>query len=80
MIDYSYWLDVIKKLLVFALSVFLIYFGFKISLFYIPFLIAFVVSLLIEPLIKFCMKKLKMKRKVSAILIFIILYIVGKFK
>ena len=73
MIDYSYWLDVIKKLLVFALSVFLIYFGFKISLFYIPFLIAFVVSLLIEPLIKFCMKKLKMKRKVSAILIFIII-------
>ncbi len=73
MIDYSYWLDVIKKLLVFALSVFLIYFGFKISLFYIPFLIAFAVSLLIEPLIKFCMKKLKMKRKVSAILIFIII-------
>lgn len=73
MADYRYWLDVIKKIIIFALSVFLIYIGFKISLFYIPFLIAFALSLLIEPLIKFCMKKFKMRRKFSAILIFTII-------
>ena len=73
MTGYSYWLDVIKKSLLFLFSIFLVYIGFKISLFYIPFLIAFLLSLLIEPLIMFCMKKLKMRRKISAILIFTII-------
>jgi sporulation integral membrane protein YtvI len=79
MADYTYWLDVVKKILIFSLSVFLIYIGFKISIFYIPFIIAFLISLLIEPLIKFFMRKFKMKRKVSAILIFglILAIIVG---
>lgn len=71
-LDFNYWLKVAKKLFVLALSVVLIFIGFKISVFYIPFLIAFILSLLIEPVIRFCMKKLKMRRKVSAILIFII--------
>lgn len=73
MTGYSYWLDVIKKSLLFLFSIFLVYIGFKISLFYIPFLIAFLLSLLIEPLIRFCMKKFKMRRKISAILIFTII-------
>lgn len=73
MTDYKYWLDVIKKFLILLISILLIYVGFKISIFYIPFLIAFAISLLIEPLIKFCMRKFKMKRKLSAILIFIII-------
>ena len=70
--DFNYWLDVVKKIIVLALSVFLIYIGFKISIFYIPFLIAFILSLLIEPVIRFLMRKFKMRRKISAILIFII--------
>lgn len=73
MTDYRYWLDVIKKISIFLLSIFLIYVGFRVSIFYIPFLIAFALSLLIEPLIRFCMKKLKMRRKFSAILIFILI-------
>ena len=73
MTDYHYWIDVVKKSLTFLLSVVLIYLGFKISIFYIPFLIAFALYLLIEPLIRFCMKTLKMKRKVSAIIIFMII-------
>ena len=71
-VDYSYWLDVIKKIILLISSIFFIYIGFKISIFYIPFLIAFILSLLIEPMIKFLMRKLKMKRKVSAIFIFVI--------
>lgn len=70
--DFRYWLDVFKKIILLALSLFLIYIGFKISIFYIPFLIAFVLSLLIEPAIRFFMRKLKMRRKISAIVIFII--------
>ncbi len=73
MTDYHYWLDVIKKILIFTISVLLIYIGFKISIFYIPFLIAFILAQLIEPLIRFCMKKFKMRRKFSAILIFAII-------
>ncbi len=71
-IDYSYWLEVIKKILILLFSIFLIYVGFKISIFYIPFFIAFILSLLIEPLIRFCMRKFKMRRKISAIVIFTI--------
>lgn len=73
MTNFQYWLEVIKKTLLFLLSILLIYLGFKISIFYIPFLIAFVLSLLIEPLIRFCMRKLKMKRRISAISIFAII-------
>ena len=73
MTDYRYWLDVMKKIGIFLISIFLIYVGFKVSIFYIPFLIAFALSLLIEPLIRFCMRKFKMRRKFSAILIFILI-------
>lgn len=73
MINFSYWLDIVKKTLIFALSVLLIFIGFKVSIFYIPFVIAFILAQLIEPLIRFCMKKLKMKRKLSAVLIFVII-------
>ncbi|MBR3720962.1 MAG: sporulation integral membrane protein YtvI [Clostridia bacterium] len=73
MTNYSYWLDVIKKVLILLFSILLIYVGFKISIFYIPFLIAFILSQLIEPLIRFCMRRFKMRRKLSAILIFAII-------
>lgn len=71
--SFSNWIDVVKKATIFASSVILIIIGFKVSVFYIPFLIAFILSQLIEPLIRFCMRKLKMRRKVSAILIFAII-------
>ena len=73
MTDYKYWIDVAKKFIFLLISILAIYMGFKISIFYIPFLIAFILSLLIEPVIKFCMKRFKMKRKVSAILIFVVI-------
>ncbi|MCR5146217.1 MAG: sporulation integral membrane protein YtvI [Clostridia bacterium] len=70
MTDYKYWFGVAKKFIILLISILAIYIGFKISIFYIPFLVAFVLSLLIEPVIKFCMKRFKMRRKVSAIIIF----------
>ena len=37
-----------------------------------PFLIAFIISLIIEPAIRFIMKKLKLTRKTSSIIIFVL--------
>ena len=71
-IDMNYWSKVIRKLLVFILSILGIYLGFKLAVFYMPFLIAFILSLLIEPIIHFGMKKLKLKRRTSAIIVFVI--------
>lgn len=71
-IDMNYWYKVLKKIIVFLFSVVGIYLTFKLSIFFMPFLIAFILSLFIEPIIRFCMKHLKLKRKGSTILVFII--------
>ena len=42
-IDMNYWSNVLKKLLIFALSVLGIYLAFKLAIFYMPFLIAFII-------------------------------------
>lgn len=77
-IDMNYWYKVIKRIFLLLVSVIGIYLFFKLSIFYLPFLIAFVLSLLIEPAIKFLMRKLKLKRKTSSIFIFlIVLLIIG---
>lgn len=69
----SNWTEITKKLILFALSIIVIIIGFRIGYFYIPFVIAFALSQLLEPLIKFGMKRFKLKRKVSAIIIFTII-------
>ena len=71
-IDMNYWSKVFRKLLVFGFSILGIYLGFKLAVFYIPFLVAFTLSLLIEPIIKLLMKHFNIKRKTSAIIVFII--------
>ena len=78
-VDVNYWTKVIKKIIITALTIFLVYLGFKLAIFYIPFLIAFIISLMLEPVIKLLMKKFKFTRKQSAIitLIIIVLMIIG---
>ena len=71
-IDMNYWGKVLRNLLILALSAIGCYLGFKLVIFYMPFLIAFIISLLLEPCIRFIMKKTKLKRKTSSIIIFII--------
>ena len=75
-IDMNYWGKVLKNLLILALSVLGCYLGFKLVIFYIPFLIAFIISLLLEPCIRFIMRKTKLRRKTSSIIIFIIAIII----
>lgn len=75
-IDVSYWTRVIRRILYVALILVGLYLAFKLSIFYIPFLIAFIISLVIEPAIRFIMKKMKLTRKTSSIIIFIIVSVV----
>ena len=71
-IDMGYWSKVVKRVVVLALSVIGIFLAFKLAVFYMPFLIAFVLSLMIEPLIRLLMRKTKLKRKSSAIVVLVI--------
>lgn len=71
-IDMSYWTRVLKRIVYVVLILIGLYLAFKLSIFYMPFLIAFITSLIIEPLIRFLMRKMKLTRKVSSIIIFAI--------
>jgi len=68
----SYWTSVLKRLLYFILIFIGLCISLKLSVFYMPFLIAFIISLILEPAIKFIMKKTKLTRRTSSIIIFII--------
>jgi sporulation integral membrane protein YtvI len=73
-IDMNYWRKVIKRIFIFFLTIIGVWLGFKLSVFYMPFLIAFIISLLLEPIIKVLMRKTKLKRKTSAIIVFILAF------
>lgn len=73
-IDMNYWTRVIKRIAVLLFSLVLIYFSFKLAIFYIPFLIGFLISQLMDPLIKYITKKTGMNRKTSAIWVLLIAF------
>jgi len=74
-IDMSYWTRVFKNILYVVLLLIGLYIALKLSVFYMPFLVAFIISLMIEPAIKYIMKKTKLSRRSSSIIIFIIVSI-----
>ena len=63
---------IIKNIFILVLSIVVVYLAFKLAVFYMPFLVAFVISLLLEPIIRLLMKKVKLSRRTSSIIIFII--------
>jgi len=77
--DINYWSKVLKRLFLLALTVIIILICFKLSVFYMPFLVSFVFALLFEPIIRLLMKKWKWTRRFSSIFVIIlaILIIVG---
>lgn len=79
--DVTYWTRVSKRILYVILILIGIYLAFKLSIFYMPFLVAFIISLIIEPAIKCIMRKTKLTRRTSSIIIFTIatILIVGIF-
>ena len=66
--DMNYWSKVIKRIFSLALTLLLLIFILRLSVFYIPFLISFVLALFFEPIIKKLMKKFKWTRRISSIL------------
>lgn len=72
--DMNYYKKVTKRLLLFLFTLVAIYIVFKLSIFYVPFLIAFIISLIIEPLIRKVMKWTNLTRKTSAIITLIIVF------
>ncbi len=71
-IDFSYWTRVLKRIAYVVFILLGLYITLKLSIFYMPFLIAFIISLIIEPAIKFIMKKTNLTRRASSIIIFVV--------
>lgn len=71
-IDMSYWTRVFNRIIYVAFILLGLFLAFKLAVFYMPFLIAFIIYLMMEPLIKWIMKKTKLNRKASSIIIFIL--------
>ena len=46
-LDMNYWIKVLKRVAVLAISVVLVFLSFKLAIFYMPFLVAFIISLII---------------------------------
>ena len=70
----KYWTSVMKNLVIFLLTLVLVFLLFKLAIFYIPFFIGFIISLLIEPPIKKLAQKTDLTRKTSAIIVLAILF------
>ena len=70
----KYWTSVLKRIFFVFIAIISTIVAFKLTIFYMPFLIAFIISLIIEPLIKKLMKKFKITRRLSSIIVFIITF------
>lgn len=75
-IDMSYWTRVFRRILYVIFILIGLYLAFRLSIFYMPFLIAFIISLIIEPAIRFIMRRMKLTRKTSSIIIFVIVSVI----
>ena len=74
--DVSYWTRVFKRILYVVFILLGLYIGLKLSVFYMPFLVAFIISLMVEPSIKFIMRKTNLTRRTSSIIIFVIVSLI----
>lgn len=71
-IDVPYFARVLKNILYVIFLILGTVISLKLSIFYMPFLIAFILSLIVEPLIKTIMRKTNLTRRSSSIIIFIV--------
>ena len=75
-INIQYWTSVLRRILYVVLLLVGLYLSLKLSIFYMPFLVAFIISLIIEPAIKAIMKRTKLTRRTSSIIIFTIVSLI----
>lgn len=70
--DYS---CIIKNIIIGIILIILFFIACKISLFYIPFVIAYIISLLVDPIIKWLNKRTSFSRKVNSIIVLVTIFI-----
>jgi predicted PurR-regulated permease PerM len=75
-IDVGYWTRVLKRILILAISLLVIYLSFKLAIFYMPFLIALIISLMVEPLIKKIVNKTHITRKRVAVCVIVVIFLI----
>jgi len=73
-VDMGYCIKVIRKVALLAVSLLLIWLGFRLAIFYIPFLIGFIISLMIEPIIKTVVVRTKVSRKTGATIVLLVIF------
>ncbi len=72
--DLNYIYKVLRRTLNIILIIVASYISIKMAVFYMPFIIAFVISLMIEPAIKYLMRKTNLTRRMSSIIIFLLVF------
>lgn len=68
------YLEIIKKFIFICLIFILMIITFKLTIFYIPFLIAYIISIIVEPVIKWLNKKTSINRKVCSIIVLVSIF------
>lgn len=66
--------EVIKKIIYIVLILFAIGAIFKLTIFYIPFLVAYIISIIVEPIIKWINKRTSISRKISSVIVLITIF------
>lgn len=72
----GYWSKVFRRIILLLIAISGLFLCFKVTIFYMPFLIAFIISIIVEPMIKFIMKKTKFTRKNSAIIVLVLVFFI----
>lgn len=67
---------IIKKVFVGILLIVLFFIACKLSMFYIPFVIAYIISLIVDPIIKWLSKRTNFSRKVNSIIVLATIFII----
>ena len=65
-------IKIIERVSVFVGTLLLLFFLYKSAMYFMPFLIAGVIAIIIEPIIKFGMNKLKLSRRMSAVIVVVL--------
>ena len=71
-LDKRYWTSVLLRIVYVVFLLICTWTAFKLAVFYMPFLIALILALIIEPLIKRMMQSFNLSRRLSAIIIFVL--------
>lgn len=62
-------LDIIKKIILIILIIIVMIVVFKLTIFYIPFLVAYIISIIVDPAIKWLNKRTSISRKLCSIIV-----------